>query len=717
MSMAPHQPVPAGRYTIGVDTGGTFTDIVAIDGSGTVTSDKAFSTPRDPAQGVLAALTSVATRLGLDRGALLSATDRLVHGTTVSTNALITRRGSRVGLLTTRGFEDTLVIGRGPMGRTGGIPYQQAMDFARTSPPSPLVPRSMVRGVDERVSRDGAVLVGLAIDDLRRQIDDLLAAGTESLAVCLLWSFKNSVHEEEILDFVTRAHPTLPVSVSCQVSPTLGEFERAMTTVVNAYVARITREYIDALSTALRREGLARPIELMKASGGCCLPDDIAREAAAIINSGPVGGLVGARALGGSLGIDNIITTDMGGTSFDVGLIRNGEFESETLTFADQGIPVRTSAVRLATVGAGGGSIAWTDGLRLRVGPHSAGADPGPACYGKGGSEPTVTDALVVLGILDPSYFFGGRFVLDPQLAEKAIRERVADRLGIEVREAAAGIVEIVNARMADLIRKATVESGWDPRDFTVWCYGGAGPAHCASFGGILGIHEIVIPEASPVFSAFGVALSDLRYSYVRSEQLPVDDDGAAIRRANEIFDELEEAARRDVTLTRGADAPVEVQRRVDIRYSGQLNDLTIPWGPALTDGDAAAVRAAFNEAYGSRFGPEATRDVHPLEVTAHRLDIVQPSSNRLEQRGSPGPSQDAGPAGAAVPMGTREIYVRGTGMVPTAVYRSDGLEPGHVLTGPCLVERPDTTVYVPAGKRLTVDPHHNFRIRTGAAA
>ncbi|MPZ88611.1 MAG: hydantoinase/oxoprolinase family protein [Nitriliruptorales bacterium] len=711
MSAAPNQAVHDVRYTLGVDTGGTFTDIVAIDRSGTITSDKAFSTPPDPAQGVLAALAAVAVRLGIDRSTLLSRTDRFVHGTTVSTNALITRRGSRVGLLTTRGFEDTLVIGRGPMGRTGGIPYQQAMDFARTSPPPPLVPRSLVRGVNERVGRDGAVLVGLDTDDLRRQLEDLLAAGTESLAVCLLWSFKNPAHEEAILDFVTRVHPALPVSLSCHVSPTLGEFERAMTTAVNAYVGRITRDYIASLSAALRQEGLARPIELMKASGGCCLPDDISREAVAIINSGPVGGLVGARAVGGALGIDNIITTDMGGTSFDVGLIRNGEFENETLSFADQGIPVRTSAVRLATVGAGGGSIAWTDGLRLRVGPHSAGADPGPACYGKGGSEPTVTDALIVLGIIDPSYFFGGRFALDPQLAEKAIRERAADPLGIDVREAAAGIVEIVNARMADLIRKATVESGWDPRDFTVWCYGGAGPAHCASFGSILGIKEIVIPDTSPVFSAFGVALSDLRYSYVRSEQLPVSDDGTAIRRTNEVFDELERAARRDVAVTRGPDAPVEVLRRIDIRYKGQLNDLTIAWGPDLTNADA--VRRAFNEAYASRFGSEATRDVHPLELTAHRLDVVQPSSTRLEWRGPPAEPQTE-PGGAPAPAGTRDVYVRGTGMVPTSVYRSDGLRPGHALTGPCLIERPDTTVYVPAGKRLTMDPQANFRIRTG---
>jgi N-methylhydantoinase A len=351
------------------------------------------------------------------------------------------------------------------------------MDFLHTEPPVRLVPRTLVRGLRERITVSGEVLMSLDEDKAASAIAALLDAGVESLAVCLLWSFRHPAHEQLVRRIAGRVAPGLPISLSCEVAPRLGEFERATTTVVNAYVGPAMERYISALQADLASLGLANPVQVMKSSGGVTLPGDVARQAVAIVNSGPIGGLVAARHLGTALGLDNVITADMGGTSFDVGLIVRGGFEEDPAPFIDQGLPVLVPSIKLVTIGAGGGSIASTDGTRLRVGPDSAGAEPGPACYGRGGTASTVTDALVAMGIIDGENFFGGRFRLDGDLARHAIETDIAGPLGLSVMDAAAGIVELVNARMADLIRKVTVESGNDPREFCLFAYGGAGGA------------------------------------------------------------------------------------------------------------------------------------------------------------------------------------------------------------------------------------------------
>src|SRR5574341_999846 len=499
-------------YFLGVDTGGTFTDVVILDGAGNLSFDKAFSTPHRPALGVIAALQNAVRWLPRELPAVLEETERFAHGTTAATNALIQRKGARVGLVMTKGFEDTLLLGRGPMLRNLGIPPSQAMDFIHTERPDPLVPKRLTRGIAERIAVDGQVLVPLQEADVHAALDYFKAQGVESVAVCLLWSFKDPSHEERVKTILGQLAPDLMVTLSSEVSPFLGEFERATTTVVNAYVGPVLVRYIRDLQAELEARGLARPVQLMKCSGGVTLPERIDREAVALLNSGPAGGLVAARHLGRVLGHDNVITTDMGGTSFDVGVIYRGEIEQERTPFVDQGIPLQVPAAKLVTIGAGGGSIAWTDGRRLMVGPQSAGAVPGPACYDQGGTEPTVTDALVVLGLLDPDYFFGGRKRLHRGRAEQAIGDRIAGPLGFDVREAAAGIYEVVTAKMSDLIRKVTVESGLDPREFVLFAYGGASPAHAALYGDGVGAREVIVPHAAPVFSALGVALADLLY-------------------------------------------------------------------------------------------------------------------------------------------------------------------------------------------------------------
>ena len=331
-------PVPP--YGIGIDTGGTFTDLVRIDGHGLLDFDKTFSTPDAPDDAVLDVLRRMATRDSTDLSDLLVNTNRFGHGTTVSTNALIQRRGARVGLITTRGFEDTLIIARGPIGRAGGLTQKQAMDFLHTEPPEPLVPKALTRGIGERVTSSGEELAPVDPDEAARTIVELLDHGIESLAVCLLWSFRDPSHEREIGRIAARIAPELRISLSCDVAPRMGEFERAVTTVINAYIGPLTEQYVNALQTGLETEGLAQPIQVMKSSGGVTLPASVADQSVSIVNSGPIGGLVAARHVGKLLGHNNVITADMGGTSFDVGLVANGVFEEDAMPFLGQGLPV-----------------------------------------------------------------------------------------------------------------------------------------------------------------------------------------------------------------------------------------------------------------------------------------------------------------------------------------------------------------------------------------
>jgi N-methylhydantoinase A len=698
----PEQPTV--RY-LGVDTGGTFTDLVEIDGAGRLRFDKAFSTPQAPEQGILDALATLAASAGLDVRRLLAETTRFAHGTTVSTNALIQRRGASVGLIATRGFEDTLIIGRGPVGRAGGLPQSKAMDFLHTEPPPPLVPKAFIRGVSERVVSDGTVLVRLNEDETRAAVEALIAAGVESLAVCLLWSFRNPAHERRVRQIAREIAPDLPVSLSCEIAPRMGEFERMVTTVVNAFVGPVTERYIGGLQKRLGELGLARPVQVMKSSGGVMLPEAVAHQAVSVVNSGPIGGLVAARHVGALLGYGKIITADMGGTSFDVGLIVDGVFEEESTPFLDQGLPVHVPTIKVVTIGAGGGSIAWTDGYRLQVGPQSAGAEPGPACYGRGGAEPTVADALVVLGIIDPENFFGGRYTLDPERARIAIEERVAKPLGLDMLEAAAGIYEVVTAKMGDLIRKATVESGHDPREFCLLSYGGAGGAHCASFAAQLGIKRVIVPYAASVFSALGVVLSDIAYRHVRSA--PVFLDGAdTVETVNSVFAELAERALADLRASGLDSAAATMRYGVDMRYVGQMNEVPLAWPRGRFEAtDVPALRTGFEALYQQRYGAGTFRRETPLEIISFRAEAVQAT-----EKPSFAPLFE-GRRGSSAPKGRRQVYMRGRGQIDANVYAYDDLAAGAPLAGPAIIERESTTVWLPPGACATLDIYGNLAV------
>ena len=688
---------------IGVDTGGTFTDLVLIDADGIVRTEKSFSTPQSRERGVFDVLERAARTLNTSVSNILSHTDIFAHGTTASTNALIERRGARVGVLFTAGFEDTLGIARGPIGRVGGLPQSQAMDFIHTEPPAPLVPPDMVRGVVQRIGSDGRIVTPLNESALRRSIEDLITRGTESLAVCLLWAFRNPAHEKRVASICEEVAPSIPVSLSHQIAPKMGEFERAVTTVINAYIGPLTQKYISDLDRGLATNGLSKPIQVITSTGGASRAADVGQQAVSVVNSGPVGGLVAARFLGDQLGHGKIITADMGGTSFDVGLIDGDTLEEDPRPFLDQGLPVTLPAVKLVTIGAGGGSIAWTDGYRLHVGPQSAGADPGPAAYGRGGTEPTVTDALVVCGIVDPENFFGGAYKLDRDLSERAIADRVAKPLNLELAEAAAGILEIVNARMANLIRKVSIESGHDPGGFALYAYGGATGAHCAEFAQHLGIGNLILPYAGPVFSALGVAIADIAYRHTRSEPMLIAEDRIEVINRN--FSDLRAAAVEDMNAAGIDPKTCAFRHRIEMRYSGQMNEITIDWPSDNFDtNDIDVLRNLFETYYQKRFGAGTIRAQTPLELISFRVDATHPTRR---------------PALAALDQTaitssvskTRPVYLRGTGYIDADIIDFRVLKSDTTYGGPAVIERDTTTIWLPPGATATIDTFGNLAI------
>lgn len=700
---------PVRFSNIGVDTGGTFTDLVVIDDDGAIRTEKAFSTPDSREQGVFDVLERAARTLNTSVGDILSRTDILAHGTTASTNALIQRRGARVGVLFTAGFEDTLAIARGPIGRVGGLPQSQAMDFIHTEPPTPIVPRDMVRGVIERIGADGRIVTPLNQTALRKSVEELIGQGAESLAVCLLWAFRNAEHEERVAEICKEIAPGIPVSLSHQIAPKMGEFERAVTTVINAYIGPLTQKYIGDLDKGLAQEGLSNPIQVITSTGGAARAANVGKQAVSIVNSGPVGGLVAARFLGDRLGHEKILTADMGGTSFDVGLIDGDTLEEDPRPFLDHGLPVTLPAVKLVTIGAGGGSIAWTDGYRLHVGPQSAGADPGPAAYGRGGTEPTVTDALVVCGIVNPENFFGGGYKLDRELSERAIADRIARPLGLDLAEAAAGILEIVNARMANLIRKVSIESGHDPGAFALYAYGGATGAHCAEFARHLGIGELILPYAGPVFSALGVAIADIAYSHTRSEPMPLAND--RVDAINRNFANLRAAAAADMEAAGIPPDTCTFRHRIEMRYRGQMNDVTLDWpSDRFEGGDIGVLRDLFEAYYQKRFGAGTVRAETPLELISFRVEAIhktrRPDLAALDDTAI----EQAGPK-------TRPVYLRGAGYVDADIIDFAALRAGAPYHGPAVIERDTTTIWLPAGATATMDTLGNLAIQPQAVA
>ena len=525
-SVSVEQSARGGQCIVGIDTGGTFTDIVVLHPNGEVTINKSPTTPKDFAQGVIDAVDVVAKSLGADRAEFLGRTAMFKHGTTVATNALIVRRGSRVGLITTRGFEDTVYVMRA-VGRVDGLDEMEIKHVTKVTKPTPLVSRQAIRGVYERIDYKGAVVVPLDEAGVREAVRELLEEQkVEAIAVCLLFSWMNADHEKRVAELIKEMYPDreLSVTLSHKLAPQMGEYARSNTAIVNSFLWNTIDRYVSGLNRRLKSFGLPSDIMVMQANGGIVRPSQMT--GVGTLQSGPAGGMIATAFVAKNLGHPNVITADMGGTSFDVGLLTNYQYLHAREPIAER-YRLLQPMIDVESIGAGGGTIARVDPLtgRLLVGPDSAGADPGPICYDMGGTQVTVTDANVVLGYIDPDYFLGGRRKLDKRAAESAIERDIARPLKLTTIEAAAGIYDVINSKMSDLIRRQVVRAGYVPEEFVIYAFGGAGPVHAAAYGAELGIGRVYVFPISPVFSAFGVAASEVMHTKMVTRHLlsPID--------------------------------------------------------------------------------------------------------------------------------------------------------------------------------------------------
>jgi N-methylhydantoinase A len=690
---------------LGIDIGGTFTDVVLQDDEGRMRSWKTPSTPPEFEQGVFDGIELVAGALGEDPAALLGRVDELLHATTVTTNVVLTRAGARVALLTTRGFGDLYGLAR--------MYRNNERDPAKVTHPVPLVPREDVEEVLERVDYQGRVVVPLDEEGLRAAVRRALEKGIESFAVCFLWSFRNPEHERAAREAILAEAPGAFVSISSEAAPVLGEYERMSTTVITAFAGPELRAYTGKLLSGLRERGFGGQLLLMKSDGGLGSIEGTVSSAGQTIYSGPVAGAMASRALGAEREDGNLITFDMGGTSTDVALIENGEMRVTSMQFLDRQA-LATTMVDVTTVGAGGGSLATIgpDGT-LRVGPESAGARPGPACYGRGGTEPTVTDANLALGLLDPEFFLGGEMELDREAGARVIAG-LAERLGMEPVAAAAGVFRIVNALMADAVRLRTVFAGLDPRDFTLVSYGGAGGLHCAAVARELGIRRVVVPGFASVFSASGLVSTDITYSVNRSTKRSLGPGGAAAEEdlagLRELFAELERQVGDSLAVHEIGAERTDLRRSLEVSYASQiLNfEVELDGGDGLGEPQLAAAMAEFDARYAATYGtgaaaPEAGYDVKAARVIGiGRVPRPQPHSSRAAAAG-----------GAPEPVGTRAALAddRASELAEVPVYRAADLAPGAALAGPALIEYPDSTILVPVRAGATLDAASNLTI------
>lgn len=675
-----------GVRVVGVDAGGTFTDTVVIDERGQIAVGKALSTPEAPERGVIASLRAAATSVDLDLGALLTGTAALAHGTTVGLNALLTGAGARVGLVTTAGFESTL-----PMARANKLHGLSSDDLRVPScwvKPPLLVPRRRIVGVRERIDRDGGVITPPDDADIDTAVARLLDDGVDSVAVTLLWSPVNPAHERRVAERIHAVAPHVHVSISSDLAARVGEYERTTTTVIDAYVAPLMSHYLERLDEALRAEGFAGQLLMMRMGGGVQSLELARRQPVTTLQSGPIGGVGAAREL--VRDTPDVVTADVGGTSFDVGLVIGGQVQFAARPTISR-LPLAMPVVDVTSIGVGGGSIAWVDEALgvLRVGPRSAGADPGPACYGRGGTEPTLTDAAVVLGYVA---HLGGRFTLDATAARNVI-EPLATRLGLSIAEVADGIVTVAAEQMRQLVRRVVVERGYDPGDFVLCAFGGAGGQYVARYARELGVAGVVIPRLAPEFSALGAATGDLRTSAERDLAPGSPEDRVAA--AADLLDELERTAR----AQSGLPGEMEVERTVALRYFRQTTRIDVPLTtPTLTLDALPALRDEFHRRYEAVVGPGTSRPDTPLELVAARVQVS--AGGR--------PAGRLATSGTNAMLGQRPIIFDGAARdVP--VYDWDTLAAGWRTAGPTVVESPRTAVVVPPGAAVRADDDANL--------
>jgi N-methylhydantoinase A len=697
---------------VGTDIGGTFTDMVVVDDQSNVALFKLPTTPEDRSLGVLHGFEAAAKANGMTVAEFTAAVRYFAHGTTAATNALIERKGEVTGLLTTRGAGDTLLIQRSMGSWTGA--GDLSGHYSRRRNPVPLVRRTNIQEIDQRHDFSGEAIVELDRDGVRAAVQALRDAGVRSMAICFLWSFVNPEHELAAAEIIRQEWPEVFVTTSSEVAPVIGEYERTATTIVNSYLGPVISRYVELLESRLRDAGFTGAFTVMDSAGGVMDSRQAGRRAVEMLTSGPAGGVLASAALAARLGYRNVITGDMGGTSFDVGLIVDGEPLTATSSIEGR-YHLAVPKIRVTAIGAGGGSVAGVDpdGI-LTVGPESAGAVPGPACYGKGGTRPTVTDADVVLGVIDPDNFLGGAVPLYKNLAEEAIAKHVAEPLNMTVPEAAAGIRKVADNQMADLVRSATVQEGHDPREFALFAYGGAGPTHAYAYAPEADISTVVIPYTATVHSAYGAVSSD-QYRSVQlsdpqrtSPMIRVPSEHVDLDRINARFEELERRCRNELR----ADPAITTNRLLYFRYRRQVHELPIavPAG-TITAEQFDELAAEFHRRYERLYGEGTSLPEGGIEINTFRVEGRIPSPTA---HGSSASRQQADSLDEAL-LGRRDVTFDGIAL-DTAVYRGEALPPEVTVAGPAVLEYFGTTAVIAPGQSAVADHEGNVVITTRAA-
>lgn len=684
-------------FKIGVDVGGTFTDFLLMDQEGRSEIYKVLSTPEDPSLAVMKGFTEMAEGKGLNLSSFLREVEIIVHGTTVTTNAVLTGHVARTGLLTTRGFRDALQMRRG---------IREELYNNRYLPPDPIAPRHLRLPVQERVDHTGKILEDIHISDVEKGIEYFRDQGVEALAICFMHAYANSTNEDKAAEMLRDRMPEAFLSVSSRILPQVRFYDRVSTTVLNSAVGPLLRKYLSNLTDRLTKEGFSGILLIMQSNGGVTSPETVTELPASTLLSGPAAAPIAGIAYTTLHELDSFITIDMGGTSFDAALIK----DSKPIVTTDGKVNRHALALpmmEINTVGAGGGSIAWLDeGGLLRMGPQSAGARPGPVCYGLGGTDPTCSDANLILGYLNADYFAGGKMRLDPAAAEDAIRKKIASPLGLDLVKAAYGMFHIMNVNMASAIREISVQRGYDPRDFLLVCAGGAGPIHAAMIAGELEIPRILIPKESSIFCAAGMLLSDLKHDFVRTYHTIFSKEAMDLTSFLNLIRELEEEGE---TVLERENIPPErhiFHYSLDIRYVGQYHEVNVPVEREdIESFNETAMKEAFHRLHDQLYGYALRDEGREVEMVNIRITALgrteKPAFRREAYRGTdPGDCL----------KGQRPVFIPSEkAFMSVDIYDGDRMGFGHRLKGAAIVEQVNTTIFVPPEYEMECDPYGSY--------
>ncbi|WP_280419524.1 hydantoinase/oxoprolinase family protein [Nocardia carnea] len=679
---------------VGIDIGGTFTDLFVVEGTGAGRIYKSPTTPHDPSEGLLNGLTKAADAIGESLEEFLGGVSTIVHGTTIATNAVLTRQGAKTGFVTTRGFRDLLNMRRGIRDRQNDSKY---------APPVPLVPRDLVATVRERIDVAGNELVALHEEDVKAAARLFRDQGVEAVAISYLWSFLDPSHEQRTAEILRAELPGVFVTMSHEVLPQIRAYERHSTTALNAFVGPKLQNYLANIKRQLADRGFGGTLLIVQSNGGVMSPEIASEMAVNALMSGPAAAPEAALQYARRHGSEDVITVDMGGTSFDVALVRGGE---PLLTSDSEigGYRVALPMLDIHTVGAGGGSLVWVDsGGILRVGPQSATATPGPACYGRGGENPTTTDADLLMGYLNPDLFGDGAFTLDVEAARKAVEDKVARPLGLSVPEAVEGIYRVVNATMAEAVNAVSVKRGLDPREFTLVVAGGAGPIHAVPIAQELGISRIIVPRESSVFCAVGTLLTDLKHMYART--FVADMDSLDLSRVSEVYREMRDEAITTLRSENVSPDAIDLNFTADMRYIGQFDEIEVA---VEFDGE---LKPAALEQLITDF-EEKHEALNGYSMPGEATELINLRLTALGRTTKPAPAEEpsAGPDPSPACKGTRDAIFSGT-RIPVDVYDGLALRRDNRILGPAIVEQPTTTVVLIEGYAMTVDAQGTYVI------